>query len=236
MEEIAATEDDLQNFNVDERSCMRTVLLIVSPFVLTLFVASGGTAQQNEMTFFATSVGSGMGANLGGLAGADKHCQTLAMAAGAGNRMWRAYLSTQGQGAVNARDRIGKGPWRNAKGAVIAQNVEELHGPKANLAKETILTEKGQPVKGRGDTPNEHDMLTGSQMNGTAFTDNMDHTCNNWTSSSMGGAQVGHSDRMGLSDTAEAKSWNSSHPSKGCSQQNLVSTGGAGLFYCFATN
>jgi hypothetical protein len=215
---------------------MHRVVMIVSPFFLALLVASGTPAQQNQMSFFATSVGSGMGANLGGLAGADKRCQQLAMAAGAGGRVWQAYLSTQGAGAVNARDRIGKGPWRNAKGEVIAQNVEDLHGPKANLSKETILTEKGQPVKGRGDTPNEHDMLTGSQMNGTAYTDNMDHTCNNWTSSGTGGAQVGHSDRMGLSDTVEARSWNSSHPSKGCSQQNLVSTGGAGLFYCFATN
>jgi hypothetical protein len=137
---------------------------------------------------------------------------------------------------LNARDRIGKGPWHNAKGDVIAQNVDELHSAKANLRKETILTEKGQPVKGRGDTPNEHDALTGSQMNGNAFTDNMDHTCNNWTSSAMGSAQVGHTDRMGLDDTEQARSWNSSHPSKGCSQQNLVSTGGAGVFYCFATN
>jgi hypothetical protein len=215
---------------------MRRVLIVVSPFVLSLLVASTTPAQQNQTTFFATSAGSGMGANLGGLAGADKHCQTLAMAAGAGNRTWRAYLSTQGTGAVNARDRIGKGPWRNSKGAVIAQNVDELHSAKANLSKETILTEKGQPVKGRGDTPNEHDMLTGSQMNGRGFMDNMDHTCNNWTSSAAGSAQVGHSDRMGLDDTEQARSWNSSHPSKGCSQQNLVSTGGAGLFYCFAAN
>ena len=215
---------------------MRTVQSLVGAFVVSLLAVSAAPAQQNQMSFFATSVGSGMGANLGGLAGADKHCQTLAMAAGAGNRTWRAYLSTQGAGAVNARDRIGKGPWRNAKGVVIVQSVDDLHGAKANLAKETILTEKGQPVKGRGDTPNEHDTLTGSQMNGTAYTDNMDHTCNNWTSSSTGSAQLGHSDRMGLSDTVEARSWNSSHPSKGCSQQNLASTGGAGLFYCFATN
>jgi hypothetical protein len=201
---------------------------------IVLLSANVAIAQQNQMTFFATSVGSGMGASLGGLNGADKHCQTLAAAAGAGGRTWRAYLSTQGAGTVNARDRIGKGPWSNVKGVVIAQNVDELHSAKANLKKETILTEKGQPVNGRGDTPNQHDMLTGSQMNGTAYTDNMDHTCNNWTSSSTGGAQVGHSDRMGLADTEEARSWNSSHPSKGCSQENLVGTGGAGLFYCFA--
>ena len=215
---------------------MRKVLIVASPFVLSLLVASATPAQQNQMSFFVTSAGSGMGANLGGLAGADKLCQTLAMAAGAGNRTWHAYLSTQGAGAMNARDRIGKGPWRNSKGQVIAQSVEELHSAKANLSKQTILTEKGQPVNGRGDNPNQHDMLTGSQMNGNAYTDNMDHTCNNWTSSAMGSAQVGHSDRMGLDDSEAARSWNSSHPSKGCSQQNLVGTGGAGLFYCFATN
>ena len=215
---------------------MRKVLIVASPFVLSLLVATATPAQQNQMSFFVTSAGSGMGANLGGLAGADKLCQTLAMAAGAGNRTWHAYLSTQGGGAMNARDRIGKGPWRNSKGQVIANTVDELHSAKANLSKQTILTEKGQPVNGRGDNPNQHDMLTGSQMNGNAYTDNMDHTCNNWTSSAMGSAQVGHSDRMGLDDSEAARSWNSSHPSKGCSQQNLVGTGGAGLFYCFATN
>ena len=214
---------------------MRKVQLVMGAIILLVVGAIAGLAQQNQMTFFATSAGSGMGGNLGGLAGADKHCQTLAKAAGAGGT-WRAYLSTQGAGAVNARDRIGKGPWRNAKGVVIAQSADDLHSAKANLTKETILTEKGQPVKGRGDTPNEHDMLTGSQMNGTAFTDTMDHTCNNWTSNSTGSAQVGHSDRMGLADTEQAKSWNSSHRSKGCSQENLVSTGGAGYFYCFAGN
>ncbi|HEY7443099.1 MAG TPA: hypothetical protein VH701_11820 [Vicinamibacterales bacterium] len=211
----------------------KRVQAFLGAIVVLLLGAIAGLAQQNQMTFFATSVGSGMGGNLGGLAGADKHCQTLAKAAGAGGT-WRAYLSTQGAGAVNARDRIGKGPWRNAKGMVIAQNPDDLHSAKANLTKDTILTEKGQPVKGRGDTPNEHDILTGSQMNGTAFTDTMDHTCNNWTSNSTGSAQVGHSDRMGLADTEQAKSWNSSHGSKGCSQENLVSTGGAGYFYCFA--
>jgi hypothetical protein len=211
----------------------KRVQAFLGAIVVLLLGAIAGLAQQNQMTFFATSVGSGMGGNLGGLAGADKHCQTLAKAAGAGGT-WRAYLSTQGAGAVNARDRIGKGPWRNAKGVVVAQNPDDLHSAKANLTKDTILTEKGQPVKGRGDTPNEHDILTGSQMNGTAFTDTMDHTCNNWTSNSTGSAQVGHSDRMGLADTEQAKSWNSSHGSKGCSQENLVSTGGAGYFYCFA--
>jgi hypothetical protein len=213
---------------------MRNVRTVLCASVLVVLVASVPRAQQNQMTFFVTSSGSGMGGNLGGLNGADKQCTTLAKAAGATAGTWRAYLSTQGAGAVNAKDRIGKGPWRNAKGVVIAQNVDELHSAKANLTKETLLTEKGQPVNGRGDKPNQHDMLTGSQMNGMAYTDAMDHTCNNWTSSSTGGAQLGHSDRMGLADTDEAKSWNSSHPSKGCSQENLVATGGAGMFYCFA--
>jgi hypothetical protein len=213
---------------------MRNVQILIGAFVLVLAGATTAGAQQNQMTFFATSAGSGMGANLGGLTGADKTCQTLAAAVGAGNRTWRAYLSTQGAGAVSARDRIGKGPWRNAKGVVIANSVEELHSAKANLSKETILTEKGTPVNGRGDTPNQHDLLTGSQMNGSAYTDTMDHTCNNWTSGAAGSAQVGHSDRMGLADTEAARSWNSSHPSKGCSQQDLVGTGGAGLFLCFA--
>jgi hypothetical protein len=212
---------------------MNRVWIVICTGVFVLLAANVPLAQQSQMTFFVTSAGSGMGGNLGGLDGADKQCQTLAKAAGAAGT-WRAYLSTQGKGAVNARDRIGKGPWRNAKGVVIAQNVDDLHSPKANLTKETLLTEKGQPVNGRGDKPNQHDILTGSQMNGTAYTDNMDHTCNNWTSSSTGAAQVGHSDRMGLSETEEARSWNSSHPSKGCSQENLVGTGGAGFFYCFA--
>ena len=213
---------------------MRKVWIVMAAAALLPLLVSTAPAQQNQMTFFVTSAGSGMGANLGGLAGADKMCQTRAAAAGAGGRTWRAYLSTQGAGAVSAKDRIGKGPWRNAKGGVIAQSVDDLHSTKANLTKATILTEKGTPVNGRGDTPNQHDMLTGSQMNGTAYTDAMDHTCNNWTSGSTGSAQLGHSDRMGLTETVEAQSWNSSHPSKGCSQENLVSTGGAGLFYCFA--
>ncbi len=215
---------------------MRKASIVIGAIVLVLLGAKVALVQENQTSFFVTSVGSGMGGNLSGLAGADKYCQTLATAVGGGSRTWRAYLSTQGTGAVNARDRIGKGPWRNTKGVVIAQSPDDLHSGKANLTKDTILTEKGQPVKGRGDTPNEHDMLTGSQMNGTAFADGSDHTCNNWTSGGMGSAQVGHSDRMGLTDTEQAKSWNSSHPSKGCSQENLVSTGGAGLFYCFAGN
>src|SRR5262245_42561770 len=155
---------------------MRKVWTVICAGTLVMVVASAPRAQQNQMTFFVTSAGSGMGGNLGGLNGADKQCTTLAKAAGATAGKWRAYLSTQGAGAGNAKDRIGKGPWRNAKGVVIAQNVDELHSAKANLTKETLLTEKGQPVNGRGDKPNQHDMMTGSQMNGTAYTDNMDHT------------------------------------------------------------
>jgi hypothetical protein len=208
---------------------MRTATVIATAILLLLLIPGTAPSQQNQMTFFVTSAGSGNGANYGGLAGADKHCQTLAAAAGAGNRTWRAYLSTQGTNAVSARDRIGKGPWVNAKGVRIAADVNELHSAKNNLTPETALTEKGG-------TPGRHDILTGSQMNGMAFTDAMDHTCNNWTSSSTGSASLGHYDRRGLSDTEQARSWNSSHPSKGCSQDDLRSTGGDGLLYCFAAN
>jgi hypothetical protein len=209
---------------------MFKVQTVVGAIVLSLLIASAAPAQQqNQMTFFVTSVGSGNGANLGGLAGADKQCQTLAAAVGAGNRTWRAYLGTQGPNAVSARDRIGQGPWVNAKGVRIAANVAELHSASNNITAETALTEKGG-------SPTRHDMLTGSQMNGMAFTDSMDHTCNNWTSSTTGSASLGHHDRRGLSDTEQARSWNGSHPSKGCSQANLASTGGDGLFYCFAAN
>lgn len=207
----------------------RTASVVTIATVLSIVVPGTAPSQQNQMTFFVASVGSGSGANYGGLAGADKHCQMLAAAAGAGNRMWRAYLSTQGTNAVNARDRIGKGPWVNAKGVQIAADVNELHGAKNNLTAETALTEKGGK-------PGRHDILTGSQMNGTAFADAMDHTCNNWTSGSTGSASLGHYDRRGLSDTEQARSWNSSHPSKGCSEDALRSTGGDGLLYCFAAN
>ncbi len=179
---------------------------------------------------------------MAGLAGADRHCQQLAQAAGAGAKTWHAYLSTQaanGQAAVNARDRIGAGPWQNAKGVVVAKSVDELHGAN-NLTKQTALSEKGDPIKGRGDNPNEHDALTGSTMDGRAFPPGEDRTCKNWTSSTQGSAMLGHIDRQGLSDDAQAKSWNGSHPSRGsdggCSQADLKSTGGAGLFYCFAIN
>jgi hypothetical protein len=189
-------------------------------------------AQDTGMSFFVTSVGVGDGANLGGLEGADAHCQSLAEAAGAGDRTWRAYLSTQGEGAVNARDRIGAGPWFNAAGVEIAASVEALHTEPNNINKETALDENGQTVKGRGDEPNQHDILTGSQQDGTAFAEGEDSTCNNWTSNGEGSARVGHHDLIGNREGINF--WNFSHPSRGCSQENLVDTGGAGLFYCFA--
>ena len=198
-----------------------------------------GKGAHAPMSFFVTSTSVGKGADLGGLAGADQHCQMLAAAAGRGSSTWHAYLSTQGAGAVNARDRIGTGPWANAKGQVIAANVAELHGDTLEIArmgnritKTSALSEKGEMLNGVGDTPNEHDILTGSQPDGRAYTDAADHTCGNWTSSGMGTAQLGHFDRMGGGNA----SWNSVHPSNGCSQQNLVSTGGAGKLYCFAIN
>jgi hypothetical protein len=196
-------------------------------------VAGGGSA----MSFFVTSAGSGKGADLGGIAGADKRCQDLAQAAGAGNRTWHAYLSTSGASPINARDRIGAGPWRNANGVVIAQSVSDLHSDANNLNKQTAITEKGQTVPGRGDPVNQHDILTGSSADGTAIPGTADMTCSNWTSSGEGGAaMLGHHDRMGLRDDAASKSWNASHPSRGCSQENLRGTGGAGYFYCFAVN
>ena len=202
---------------------------------LLALAACGSMAPKNPTTFFVTSTGSGKGADFGGLAGADKHCQSLAEAAGMGARTWRAYLSTTAtttSPAVNARDRIGRGPWQNVKGEVIATSVDDLHSANNKLTKQTALTEKGAVTNGRGDTPNLHDILTGSLPDGRAAT----ATCNNWTSSGEGSAIVGHHDRMGLNDSAEAKSWNSSHPSRGCSQDALKATGGAGLLYCFAAN
>ncbi|HEY4204136.1 MAG TPA: lectin [Xanthobacteraceae bacterium] len=199
-------------------------------------------AQNANATFFVTSHGIGNGGNLGGLAGADNWCQELAQAAGSGSKTWHAYLSTQeadGKPAVNAKDRIGKGPWQNAKGEVIAKDVADLQGSN-NLTKQTALSEKGEVINGRGDKPNRHDILTGSQADGTAFPPAEDRTCKNWTSSTQGSAMLGHSDRMGLNDEPPAKSWNSSHPSRGpdggCSQNDLKSTGGDGLLYCFAVN
>jgi hypothetical protein len=186
----------------------------------------------NPMTFFITSTGAGSGANFGGLEGADAHCQLLAATAGAGDRDWRAYLSVNnedGSRVVHARDRIGTGPWRNAKGVVVANSVDELHGQN-NLTKQTVLTEAGTIVNGRGDQPNMHDVLTGSTPDGRAAP----QTCANWTSETEGAAIVGHHDRMGLDTSPPMLSWNSSHPTRGCSQDALKATGGAGLLYCFA--
>jgi hypothetical protein len=190
-------------------------------------------SQSPNMSFFITSAGSGNGANLGGLTGADALCQKLAASVGAGGKTWRAYLSssaTGGQTAVNARDRIGRGPWQNSKGVVVAQSVDDLHSDNNKLGKEGSLTEKGATVNGRGDTPNTHDILTGSDLQGRALQG--DQTCTNWTSNGAGAARVGHHDKQGGGENPN--SWNSAHASSGCSQQNLVGTGGAGLFYCFA--
>ena len=215
-----------------------TVILALAA-LLDVGIAAVRTAAAQAaptMSFFITSAGPGNGANLGGLAGADKHCQTLAAAVGAGNRTWRAYLSVTASGAqpaVNARDRIGKGPWSNAKGVTVAQNVADLHSANNKLSKEASLSEKGGVINGRGDTPNRHDILTGSQGDGTAHTgDPAATTCGNWTSNNTGSAQVGHHDRQG--GGADGTSWNAAHMSKGCSQPNLQGTGGDGLFYCFA--
>jgi hypothetical protein len=219
------------------RFCMPAALLLIGLGACTM---ERQAQADNGMSFFITSVGAGQGADLGGLEGADRHCQQLAQSAGAGDRTWRAYLSTQaagGQPAVNARDRIGPGPWRNAKATIIARDVNELHGAN-NLTKETALTEKGDVVSGRGDSSNKHDILTGSQPDGTAFTVAEDRTCGNWTRSGAdGAAMVGHHDRRGLSEDPPAKSWNSSHLTRGgCSQEALRGTGGAGLLYCFAAD
>lgn len=205
--------------------------LIMSSAVL--FILLGTALGQEQISFFITSAGPGEGANLGGLAGADAHCQKLAESVGAGDRTWRAYLSTSSEGGetVNARERIGQGPWYNAKGVVVATDVDQLHGEN-NLTRETALNEKGETVNGRGDDPNRHDILTGSQLDGSAFTGSEDRTCLNWTSSGSGSAQVGHHDRQG--GGTNPTSWNSAHASRGCSQEDLRGTGGDGLFYCFA--
>jgi hypothetical protein len=189
---------------------------------------------KSVMTFFVTSRGLGKGGDLGGLSGADAHCQALAQAEGAGDHTWRAYLSASGsagQPAINARDRIGKGPWYNAEGLIVAANLEELHGDKSRINKDIAVTERLDPVNGVGDDPNVHDMLTGSRPDGTAYTGSEDLTCRNWTSGSEGRAQVGHHDRRGLGEGVN--SWNSVHASRGCGQSDLRVTGGAGLFYCF---
>jgi len=197
--------------------------------------AAGAYAQSADMTFFISSTNSGKGADYGGLAGADRHCQQLAAAAGAGSKTWHAYLSTQGAGSVNARDRIGSGPWQNAKGVVIAKSVADLHGASNNLNKQTALTEKGEVVNGRGDTPNTHDILTGSRPDGTAFPGAEDTTCGNYTKSGPDGSVfLGHHDRQGLRDDEASHSWNSSHASRGCNDDGLKSTGSGGFLYCFA--
>ncbi len=226
----------------------RSVTVSGLAIAVALLAAPLAQAQSADMTFFVTSNGPGRGADLGGLEGADAQCQKLAQTGGAGaktssTKTWRAYLSTQaadGKPAVNARDRIGKGPWQNAKGVVIAKDVADLHGAANNLTKQTALSEKGEIINGRGDTPNRHDILTGSQADGTAFAAGDDKTCKNWTSSTQGAAIVGHADRQGLRDDEPSKSWNSSHSSRGpdggCSQADLKSTGGDGLLYCFAVN
>jgi hypothetical protein len=232
---------------------MRSIkLLAVSAFAL--FAASGALAQQPaaappplpqapEMTFFVTGAGPGKGADLGGIEGADQYCQTLAQRHGAGGKTWRAYLSTQpadAKPAVNARDRVGKGPWQNFKGEVVAKDVDDLHSDNNKLGFNTSLSERGQIIPGVGFAPNRHDVLTGSTPEGRAFPAGDDRTCRNWASSTQGAAMVGHIDRKGLRDDAASKSWNSSHPSRGpeggCSQSDLRGTGGDGLFYCFAAN
>ena len=215
---------------------MSKIYTVFAVIILSLASTSMALAQdqQEPMTFFITSTPIGDGANLGGLAGADAHCQNLAQAAGAGNLTWRAYLSTQGSGAVNARDRIGSGPWHNAEGVRIAPNVADLHGDNERdrnyLYKDTAIDENGNVVNGRGDRPNRHDILTGSDSLGRALPAGEDRTCSNWTSNDEGRAMVGHHDRSGGGTT----SWNSAHPSRGCSQEQLQSSGGNALMYCFA--
>ena len=232
---------------------MRKAFIVAALALAPLVVMSGVQAQQQpapaappplpqapEMTFFVTGAGPGKGADLGGIEGADQHCQMLAQRHGAGAKTWRAYLSTQaadGKPAINARDRIGKGPWQNFKGEVVAQNVDDLHGDNNKLGFNASLSERGQIIPGVGFAPNRHDVLTGSTAEGSAFPPGEDRTCRNWTSSTQGAAMVGHIDRKGLRDDAASRSWNSSHPSRGpeggCSASDLRGTGGDGLFYCF---
>jgi hypothetical protein len=219
-------------------SIKRPLLASTAVAVTVLAACASSPAAKNDMSFFVSSRNGGNGANLGGLEGADRLCQSLASAAGAGGRTWRAYLSATAAGGappVNARDRIGRGPWRNANGVVIANDVNQLHGAN-NITKQTALTETGALVNGRGDTPNQHDILTGSQPDGTAIAGNVDTTCGNWTKNGEGAAMLGHHDRTGLDESAPAKSWNSSHQSRGCSIDALKATGGDARIYCFAAN
>lgn len=209
---------------------MRRTIMILA---LVAGAIGFANAQDSSMSFFLTSKGPGDGANLGGLEGADAHCQMLAESAGAGGKTWRAYLSTNGDTVVNARDRIGDGPWVAANGIQVAANVDDLHSENNKLGKENSVSESGEPINGRGDTPNRHDILTGSNLDGTAFSDGADHSCQDWTYSGQdGSAQVGHHDRQG--GGANPTSWNNAHPSRGCGQSDLQGTGGDGLFYCFA--
>ncbi|RST53611.1 hypothetical protein [Variovorax sp. MHTC-1] len=219
----------------------RSLSLVAMAVAAIGLVACSGMsrAPQSKMSFFVTSANPGKGADFGGLAGADRYCQSLAASAGAGGRSWRAYLSSSamaGSPAVNARDRIGNGPWFNAKGEQIASSVDDLHGTGNKLSKQTALTEKGQIVSGGGDAVNLHDILTGSSTEGRAVSSDKDTTCGNWTKSGDGSAIVGHHDRRGLDDSPPAKSWNSSHATQGCSMDALKRTGGGGLLYCFAQN
>ena len=206
--------------------------LFVALVITAVFSQPLLSQDEGEMSFFITSSGPGDGANLGGLDGADRHCAMLARSAGSSGKTWRAYLSTLGSGGINAKDRIGSGPWFNANSVQVAANVDELHYSNVGLTKSTQLNEKGEMVNGRGDSPNQHDILTGSQFDGTRFTDGMDHTCGDWTSNGQGSAQVGHHDRTG--GGAVASSWNSAHGSRNCGQADLQATGGNGYFYCFA--
>ena len=217
------------------------VLASAAAVILGACAPMSSTSQgpASPMTFFLTSTNPGTGADLNGLAGADAYCRKLARSVNAGGKTWRAYLSavpTATSPAVNARDRIGRGPWQNAKGEVVATSVDDLHGPNNKLSKQTALTEKGDVISGRGDTVNMHDILTGSTDAGRLDTSAADTTCGNWTKNGLGSAIVGHHDRMGLTDTAPAKSWNASHATRACDMESLKATGGAGLFYCFAAN
>jgi hypothetical protein len=234
------------NSTPEEKTMQRKAIWLAAAGAMGVFGVVAGCATMQpgpkEMTFFVTSTNPGKGGDLGGLDGADRHCQSLAQAAGAGHRTWRAYLSTQaatlaGKDFVNARDRIGPGPWQNIKGEVIARSVDELHSANSRLTKETALDEKGRIVNGRTEKPNKHDILTGSRLDGTAFPGKPfpDMTCSNWTNGGdSGGAMTGHHDRVGPSDASWAVSWNSAHPTLGCSMEKIRPTGGDGLFYCFA--
>jgi hypothetical protein len=220
-------------------ACALTACSPMSSTSTSTSTSTSSSASQNPMSFFVTSANPGQGADFGGLAGADAYCQKLATSAGSSAKNWRAYLSSTASGgapAVNARDRIGRGPWKNAKGVVVATSVDDLHGPNNKLSKENSLTEKGEVISGRGDAVNMHDILTGSTDDGRVDTSAPDTTCGNWTKSGEGSAMVGHHDRIGLNESAPMKSWNASHATRGCGMDALKSTGGGGLLYCFAAN